>query len=298
MAVTRREFLVASGVLAATAGCAKSVAGTPTADPAATRRPPGNTNPNDEPEELPDSVNIGIFVYPPYAISEGGDLTGPVPDVARAVLAKLDITEVKFTTLTEPEQLMVMLQAGRLDFGGGLGITADRCTSLRFTEPDHVSGTAFVVAKGNPKGLKVYADVVAKEARMAALPGAPETEEARDAGVPTDHVVPIDDPREALAAVSSGEIDCFAFDDLTLRHLVEENGDKLEVATPFMPSGRPPYAGAYAFSPDSDLFERFDDELRELHESGEWRRIVEPFGFTEEHEPPSDLTTEELCRVR
>lgn len=293
MAVTRREFLVVSGIIAMTAGCTKSVVGAPVKDPDAriTEEPE-----KPDPTDLPSEVKIGIAPYPPYAVTEGGEMTGPLPDVARAVLEKLDI-EVTFQVM-QWEALAPAVEMGNIDIVAGLGINPERCGTLQFSEPDHVSGTAFAVAAGNPKGLKIYADVAAKTARLGVLDGAPEDQDAQDAGVLLENMIRLPDPTALLAAVRSGEIDCFAFDEISLRDMVKKDGDGVEVADAFMPDGRPPFVGAYAFMRNSELVEPFNEGLRELHESGEWLKMVEPFSFTKDNEPPSDMTTEELCGGR
>ncbi|MBA3575279.1 MAG: transporter substrate-binding domain-containing protein, partial [Pseudonocardiales bacterium] len=55
-------------------------------------------------------------------------------------------------------------------------------------------------------------------------------------------------------------------------------------------------AGGFVFrKDDTDLLAAFNQELRRIHDNGEWLRIVEPFGFTEANLPADDLTTEMLC---
>ena len=59
--------------------------------------------------------------------------------------------------------------------------------------------------------------------------------------------------------------------------------------------GRLPLVGAYSFPQDSPLIEPFNQALEELHDSGEWLRMVKPFGLTEDNEPPAGLTVEKAC---
>jgi polar amino acid transport system substrate-binding protein len=211
------------------------------------------------------------------------------------VLTEIGVREVKFTVVREQEKVFVMAAAGSLEMAGGLLMRADLCDRLVYSVPDHVSGTAFAVPTGNPKGLKTFADVIAKGAKVSVLTGAPEDQDAAQAGVPAGSIVRLIDPTDLLADVRSGRADCFAFDDISIRHIVKNDGDGLEVAEAFMPDKRLPYVGAYAFPLDSPLVEPFNDKLRELHDSGEWLRMVEPFGFGEANEPPEDLTAELPC---
>jgi polar amino acid transport system substrate-binding protein len=186
--------------------------------------------------------------------------------------------------------------SGAMDLAGGLAIRPDLCATLSFSAPDHVSGTAFAVAAGNPKGLATYADVIAKNAKIAVWGSLPEDTDAVRAGVPAGNIVRMNDPVALLGAVKAGQADCFAFDELSLRELVRTGGDGLEVADPFMPDGRLPLIGAYCFPRTADdLLPSFNNALRDLHASGDWGAMVAPFGLTEFNAPPEDLTTEKAC---
>jgi polar amino acid transport system substrate-binding protein len=46
---------------------------------------------------------------------------------------------------------------------------------------------------------------------------------------------------------------------------------------------------------ESDLVAAFNNELKKLHDSGEWVRIVQAFGFSQDNVPTPDVTTESLC---
>lgn len=290
MAWTRRQFLSRATVLAAglTVGCTSRVGGTPRQDPAAPRAE------RVEPRG-PESVTVGILAYPPYTIQDGDDLSGPVPDVARKVLTELGVAEVKFQVMREEPQAVTAIAAGQVDMIGGLAVRSDLCRNLTFSRPDYVSGTAFAVPAGNPKGLNTFADVIAKGARIAVMTSFLEDQDAVAAGVPDGNIVRDLDLLGLIDQVRNGEADCLAFDELSLRELVKDKGPGIEVTDPFLPANRLPLVGAYAFPTDSELAEPFDDALGELHESGEWQRMVEPFGLGESNVPPADLTIEKAC---
>ena len=292
MAWTRRQFLHRTTVLgaAATAGCASKLGGTPRPDPQA--RVAADTS-SPAAEQL---VTIGILNFQPYTIEQGGEVTGPVPEVARAVLGQLGVTDIKFQLMRDEQVLAPALAAGQLDLVGGLSIRKDLCTSLEFSAPDYVSGTALIVPAGNPKGLTTYADVLAKGARVAVMNQLPEQADATAAGLAPTNVVPLPEPGAMMDAVRDGRVDCAAFDDLSSRELVKSSAGALTTAKPFMPTNRLPLVGAYAFPKEStDLLESFNNRLRDLHESGDWLAIVSPFGLGEEHAPPPELTTERAC---
>jgi len=296
MAWTRRQLLSRTTFLGAAVavGCSSRVGGSPRPDPAARSA----SQPDLTPSIIPplDRVTVGILSYPPYTVENGGEVTGPVPEVARAVLGQLDIPEVELMTLPEEAAVLAALAAGQVDLVGGLAIRADLCGELTFSVPDHVSGTALIVPAGNPKGLTTYAEVVAKGATVAVMNNLPEQQDTAKAGVPAASILPVPSPTELLAAVQDGGADCAAFDDLSARELVKTFGGELVVAKPFPPPNRLPLVGAYAFATGStELLDSFNNRLRDLHESGDWMQIVAPFGFTEDHAPPPDLTTEKAC---
>jgi polar amino acid transport system substrate-binding protein len=297
MAWTRRQFLYRTTVLGAALGtgpiaaCSSRVGGTPHPDPGA-----GPAAEASSTAPVADAVTIGVMNYQPYTVQDNGEITGPVPEVARAVLSQLGITNIKIALLTEEAQLLVGLRSGNFDLAGGLAIRPDLCADLAFSTPDYVSGTALIVPAGNPKGLATYADVVAKGAKVAVMKNLPEQGDAATARVPAARIVPLDSPNVMMQAVQRGQADCAAFDDLSARELVRSTGGALAVAAPFTPPGRLPLVGAYAFPKDkADLLEAFDNRLHDLHESGDWLGLVAPFGLTEDHVPPPDLTAEQAC---
>lgn len=300
MAWTRRQFLYRTTVLGAaaiaggtaTAGCSARIGGDPVADPAARAAGP---EPTSAEPPAPQRLAIGILAYRPYTVEDGGEVTGPVPDVARAVLDTLGVTDVEIQVVREETLLQAGIATGRFDLVGGLTIRPELCDSLAYTVPDHVSLTAFLVPAANPKGLTTYAEVAASGARLGVMGGLPEQQDARTGGVPQANIVALPDPAVLLEAVRAGEVDCAAFNDITLRDTVKTQGEGLAVTDPFQAPGRLPWVGAYAFPKGADLLTSFNNRLRDLHESGDWLQLVAPFGFTEHNAPPADLTTEKAC---
>jgi polar amino acid transport system substrate-binding protein len=85
-----------------------------------------------------------------------------------------------------------------------------------------------------------------------------------------------------------------------LKWLVQKNpGVAVEVTPGFDPveNGQPVVsAGGFVFrKEDNSLKDAFNAELKKLHDSGEWVRIVTPFGFGQSNLPKADVTTEKLC---
>lgn len=287
MRIARRDFLRAGAVLGAAAltGCTTRHGGTPVA---ATSLPPGETSER----ALPDTVRLGVFEYRPYAYTdESGELTGEVVEVVRAVCDRLAL-DVR-VRVTPYEALLSAVDSGELDVVGGLSIRARNCEVLRFSVPDHVSLTAIVVPKGNPKGINTFTEVVAKNARLGVVTDALEVTAAEEAGVRGVQVYP--SGKELLLAVTEERIDCAAYDDITLRDLLTARPG-LELRPAFELSGGSPRYG-FGFRKDdrSGLAAAFDATLTRMHRNGEWLRIVAPFGFTESNIPSTESAIDKAC---
>lgn len=302
---TRRDFLLRStavgAVVASTTlgGCTSKVGGTPAADSSARPRSTEPSTTSSRPA-FPSSVTMGVVTYRPYAYKdESGEITGQVPTVARAVLEKLGASQVEMDVFDLPERILAGLAAGQFELAGGLFITPNRCGSTEFSIPDYVTLTALLTPAGNPKGLKTYAEVAATGARLAVLTSLPEREEAIAAGVAADKIVELPTPDLLANVVTAGEVDCVAFEDVTLRDIANTSDGTLAVSPGFTPAGRAPYVGAFMFpSGSTELLDAFNEGLRGLHESGEWLRLSERFGFTEDNLPGPDVTTEKACAGR
>ena len=84
-----------------------------------------------------------------YATPDG-KLTGEAPEVAKAVLAKMGITQVD-GVLTEFGSLIPGLKAGRFDIiAAGMYVNPQRCNEIAFSEPSYGIGQAILVPAGNP----------------------------------------------------------------------------------------------------------------------------------------------------
>lgn len=273
------------------AGCTTRVSGQAAPNPDDERRARASSSAAPKPER--DTAKVGIIAFEPYTEGTGANLRGPIPDVAKKVLVDMGIGNITFELMNQQEKALTALIAGAVDVVGGLIPTPNYCHSAKFSEPDFVSGTAFAVPAGNPKGLKTFAEVASQGATVAVLQGAPEQQDAQAGGA--TKIITMPDPIAILQAVKGGQADCFAFDDISLRHLVKTQGQGLDVTPGFMPAHRLPYVGAYAFPQQTDLLDDFNTHLKKLHDSGLWLQMVQQFEFTEDNAPPADLTAEKAC---
>ena len=262
-------------------------------------RPPGSTL---ERARADGAIRIGISGEHPYSYADtGGRVTGAQPEVARVVLERigvpgLDAVQVPFN------ELVPRLREGQFDLvAAGMAVTPDRCREVAFTRPDFVAFPAFLVREGNPRRIRSFRDVARSRARLAVLAGAIEIDYARAAGVRDDQLEIAASQSELFRSVADERVAAGVLTRISLVDVLRRNpGSGLAVTDAVDPGagGRRVVPGA-AFAVrtgEADLLAAFDRELAAMQASGEWLRITEPFGFTEENLPPPDLTTEALCR--
>lgn len=242
-------------------------------------------------------VRLGIAGEIPFGyIDRDGRLTGEAPELAKVVFKRLGVDRVQ-PVPTEFGSLVPGLGSQQFDVvAAGMYINPDRCEQVIFADPDYQMLDAFIVRKGNPKGLHTYKDVVEKGAKFATGTGYAEIQYAVEAGYRQSDMLIVPDQVAGLNAVEAGRVDVFAGTALTAREVVKKSS-KAEATKPFAPlvGGKPHVdGGGFAFRPtETKLRDAFNVELRKLKKSGELFRILRPFGFTEAE--MTDLTAKELC---
>lgn len=249
------------------------------------------------------TINVGIANEAPYGFTDpSGKVTGESVEVGRAVLAALGIRNIAATTV-EFGGLIPALNSGRFDMvTAGMFINRQRCEAAAFSDPDYTAPTAFLVPAGNPNGVATFDDVKAKNLRLAVLSGAVEQGYAQKSGVPDSQIQAFDTQNTLLQAVTAGRADAAALTNISLNDVVKKNpGAAVEVTKGFFPviNGQETIsAGGFVFRKGDDaMVNAFNGELKRLHDSGEWLRIAEPFGFSQDNVPMPDVTTARLCAV-
>ena len=247
-------------------------------------------------------VRVGYANEAPYAYRDTatGTLTGEAPEIARAVLAELGITEVE-GVLTEFGSLIPGLQAGRFDMiAAGMYITPARCAQVAFSNPTYSIGEALIVPAGNPLALHSYADLRdAPDATIGVVIGAIESTYAAGVGIDPARIITFPDPPSAVAGVRAGRVSAYAATDLTAQDLIRRDGTGVEQATPFtdpvidgvMVRGY----GAFAFRPADIAFrEAVNRQLTGFIGTAAHEALVAPFGFAEP-QLPGEATAAALC---
>jgi polar amino acid transport system substrate-binding protein len=242
-------------------------------------------------------IRVGFANEAPFGFATtDGQLTGEAPEVAKAVLAKMGITEVD-GVLTEFGSLIPGLKAGRFDIiAAGMFVNPQRCNEIAFSEPSYGIGQAMLVPEGNPKGVTDYSSFVENgDLKLAVMAGAVEAGYATDAGIGMTQLVLLPDQSSLVAAVQSGRADAAALTALSIANMAEK-AEGVESTTPFGEVAGKSVKGHGAFgfrTEDTDLLEAFNAELANFIGTPEHIALVEPFGFGADYLP--NMTTAELC---
>ena len=243
-------------------------------------------------------ARIAIANEPPFtAVAADGKVSGAAPDVARVIFERLGVPEV-VASISEYGAMIPGLQARRHDVvTAGLFMRPERCAAVAYSEPVLCDAEAFLVKKGNPKGLTTYAAIAAHaDATIGAPGGGTEERLALEAGTPRDRVIVVPDGQSGLKMVQDGRIDVYSLPVLSISELVKlANDPNLEMVAPV--SDAPVYCDGAAFRKgDEALRDAFDVELAKMKESGEFAQIVEPYGFSAA--AAMSTSREQLCAAQ
>ena len=235
-------------------------------------------------QELKDQgfARIAIANEPPFtAVGADGKVSGAAPDVAREVFKRLGIEDVA-ASISEYGAMIPGLQAGRHDaITAGLFMKPERCAAVSYSEPILCDAEAFALKKGNPLGLTSFKDIADNaDARIGAPGGGTEEKLALEAGVPRDRVIVVPDGQSGIKMLQDGRIDVYSLPVLSINDLLAKAEDpNLEVVAPVI--GAPVYCDGAAFKKgDESLRDAFDVELAKMKESGDFAKIIEPYGFS------------------
>jgi polar amino acid transport system substrate-binding protein len=227
-------------------------------------------------------ATVAVANEPPYSDIKGdGYVSGAAPDVARAVMKKLGVPELR-AKVVGYGAMIPALMARRVDMAtSGLYIKPKRCESIIYSEPDLCGAEAFAVKKGNPLKIYTYEDIGNnKNVTMTTCAGCAEEAYALERGVSKDQIKIMTDPQSGMKMLQQGRVDVFALSGLGTADLLKKfNDPSLEIVMPVtgVPMG---CAGAAFNSNDTEFRAAYDQALAELKASGEFAEIIEPYGFS------------------
>lgn len=240
-------------------------------------------------------ARLAIANEPPYtAVAPDGKVSGAAPDVARAIFKRLGVPDV-VASISEYGAMIPGLQAGRFDaITAGLFMKPERCAAVAYSEPVLCDAEALLTKKGNPKGFKSYQDIAKDPKATVGAPGGGSEERlALGAGVPRDRVIVVPDGQSGLKMVEDGRIDAYSLPVLSINDLIAKaNNQDLDIVAPVV--GTPISCDGTAFrKQDAALRDLYDIELKKIKESGEFAKIIEPYGFSAK--PALATSRENLC---
>jgi polar amino acid transport system substrate-binding protein len=281
-------------VLPVVAGCGGTTTTTAAADYDITKIVAGIKVDDKAAATVPDkykttSVKVGSDCpYPPWEmfVGETDQFTGFDPDLAQAIGAKLGI---KFEFIKASfDGIIIGIQAGNYD----VAMSAMYDNLFRRETVDFVDyaqdGTGMLVKKGNPEGIKGFADLAGKAvgcekgttqaAALAAL-----NEQFKAEGKPEMTVSEFPDQPAALLAVQSGKVVCDLTDSSTGGYvaLTTDDGATFEVIM----DANPPKGwetqpdGIGVLKSNTGLRDAIQKALQALMDDGTYKTIIDHYGI-------------------
>jgi len=227
-------------------------------------------------------VRIGYANEVPFAYSDlQGNVTGESPEIAKAVFARLGITNIK-PVLTEWGALIPGLQANRFDvIAAGMYITPDRMQQVLFADPHYQLDDTLLVRKGNTRKLHSFADVARDPLlKLAVMAGTAEYDYAIKGGVRESQILQVPNTIAQFQAVKTRRAHAAVGTRLTMKDMASKSKGRMEAVTEFHDDPAHIGYGALAFrKSDEDLRNAVNGALKEWIGSEDHLQTVAPFGF-------------------
>ncbi len=249
-------------------------------------------------EAKKNGVRLGFPNEPPNTyIGNGGKITGAYNEFVIAVLAKIGVTKIQGVVM-DFGSLIPGLQANRLDIIPAIYIRPARCELVAFSDPLEKSGTAFLVAKGNPMNIHGYDDLVKGTAVVGVMSGAVEQGYIKTAGVPDDRVLPLQDQASLLEALKTGRVNVVVLTPSSISQMAASSDGAAERAEPFTsPAFAASYGGIAFRKDDTELLGAFNTAMKEFMKTPDFMEVMKPVDFTADR-LPGDTTAAEACALK
>jgi polar amino acid transport system substrate-binding protein len=287
--ISRRDLLRFSALGLAAVGGGSFLSACSTTDPG---------NPNSAAGSLMQRANDGepirmvIGNEPPYTkLLPNGEVTGAEPDVAKAVLKKMGVTEVEPITAGY-DAMIPGLDADRWDMvAAGLFMNKSRCADVVYSSPVIVSTESLAVPQGNSKGLSTLDDVRNEDVKVAVLAGSFELKTSKSLGIPESKLPTYPLAPDALQALEDGRVDAVLLPTLSLQELKKQGGS-FEISPPLDEFPKTGSGEAFRKS-DQDFLTKYNKQLEAFKQTPEFDKILAKWGFS--GDAARDATTKELC---
>jgi polar amino acid transport system substrate-binding protein len=225
-------------------------------------------------------VRVGIANQPPFsALNSDGTLTGVAPGIVQLVMKRLGITAFEVSIGTYGELIPGML-AGRWDFiGAALTITKPRCEQVLYSDPLTLDARAIVSFKGelaDPPTL--IADFVKKNTIVGVFAGGADLRLLLSVGIPQANLRQFPNDSALMDGLIAKRMQVVFGSYSALKDISQKRGLDLAMTYPIA-DDVPSFAACAFRKEDTDLYDAFQKELSAMKASGEFRTIVEQYGF-------------------
>jgi ABC-type amino acid transport substrate-binding protein len=224
------------------------------------------------------AIVMGFYNEPPHNWVEftGGGYKGIDYEIGATILAKLGVTQIDQIAV-DWSGLIPGLQAGRWDMlAVGMSITAERAKQVSFTTPIYQYGSALIVPKGNPKGIKGLAQFAGM--KVGAILG------STDADLITAQkgaeLVAFKSHPEMINGLKAGRIDAALADETTAGYanLVAPE-PSIEILHEWEGKAARP-TGLSVRLDDADMLKVLNDDIAAMKKDGTIVKILEKYGLT------------------
>lgn len=241
-----------------------------------------------------DPIRIAIGNEPPYTkLQANGEVTGAAPDVAKAVLKRMGVTEVQGIT-TPYESMISGLDASRWDMiAAGLFMNKSRCAEVLYASPDIVSTESLALPEGSKVKLASVADIKSQDVKVAVLGASFELKTAKSLGVPESKLPTYPLAPDALQGMKAGRVDAILLPTLTLDALKEQQGGF--TVTPPLDDFPLTGSGAAFRKADKDFFTKYNKEMEAFKQTSGFDKIMNQWGF--DADAAREATVTELCKT-
>lgn len=250
-------------------------------------------------------IRVAIANEIPYGyMNLQGQAVGIAPDMARQVLARMGIHNIRWVVLPFGS-LIPALKAERVDMvAAGQAILPARCQQVAFSEPNSSYGEGLLVPQGNPKKIHGYGDFARHaDLKMGVVSGADQIDYAHAMGIPDSQIVILGANVDAVSALLSGRIDAYAATRLSAARLAAKM-PQLELARPFRDpviDGKPARSwGGFTFrKEDTELLKAFNRQLKAVQQTPFYAATLKHYGLPQKAVDAAEAkTTAELCAVK
>jgi len=167
-------------------------------------------------------LKLGIYQgIPFFDIQSGKETTGIDWDINMAVAKYLGIKTVKSVILQWPEMVPSLLSKKIDVIGGNIHGNPGRYKNFAFTAPAWWYATVIVAAKGNPKGIKAWADMTKPGLKVGVIAGSQAAAWVKDAKIAD--VSQFTNSALEFAALSAGRVDAIVEDEPSSVVFINEN---------------------------------------------------------------------------